>query len=46
LDDADPTVALDHGGSMTSELRMRMHPDDTFLPIVQGSFEPWMRVVM
>ena len=29
--------------SMTSALRMRMQPDDTFWPIVQGSFEPWMR---
>ena len=29
--------------SMTSSLRMRMQPDDTAWPIVQGSFEPWMR---
>ena len=24
-------------------LRMRMQPEDTLLPMVQGSFEPWMR---
>src|SRR5581483_875702 len=29
--------------SMTSSLRRRMQPDETFWPIVHGSFEPWMR---
>src|SRR3569832_1053542 len=29
--------------SMMSVLRMRMQPDDTFLPMSQGSFEPWIR---
>src|SRR6266581_3892593 len=29
--------------SITSSLRIRMQPDDTLVPIVQGSLEPWMR---
>jgi len=28
---------------MTSVLRMRMQPEETLRPIVQGSFEPWIR---
>jgi hypothetical protein len=28
---------------MTSALRMRMQPDEALCPMVQGSFEPWMR---
>ncbi len=29
--------------SITSSLRMRMQPDDTCVPIVHGSLDPWIR---
>ena len=29
--------------SMTSWFNIRMQPEDTFLPIVHGSFVPWIR---
>src|SRR5258708_24398679 len=29
--------------SITSSLRIRMQPDETLVPIVHGSLEPWMR---
>ena len=29
--------------SITSSLRIRMQPDETLVPMVQGSLEPWMR---